>query len=351
VSDFAIAIASLALLGGRQAPAARAQAQISEPRQAAASSIVGAIIPGSSATLSSSAGPPAMALPGQGSAPASNDSAAQLLTIVVPAGSFSPPAVPVAGVTAPASPENEANDSAAGELGWRAAIAAAAAGLENSNILTYSVTVPGQSVSPVDQAMLHGQIRLRAGAPENGELSDIGTVALSTMQAQARSNLVTLQAALPAGTILASSVTDLPVAAAADDYAFEFDLRVTNLSALQPYVGDIVQGLDTGLTGGATAPSEGVAINIVDTTGKRAGWWGAGRAGSGFTTADPALSVIGSSSETTSFPDLTGGPSPTGSFTGSAFGRSGGVGRERPAGRPRAARHGRNRVGRSSRRS
>jgi len=50
----------------------------------------------------------------------------------------------------------------------------------------------------------------------------------------------------------------------ADLFALEADLKVVDLEALKPYVGDVVNGLATGLTGNRDAVVEGLAINVVD---------------------------------------------------------------------------------------
>jgi hypothetical protein len=323
----ASAVSLLLILGGSGKAAAQtqiAQTQIPAGEIAAASAAVQNVLPGSTSTLVSTSLLPAgfanAGIPSLGPASAPGG-IAQQLQITVPAIDFTPTGSSSAALAAPPSPGIEATDSAAGELGWYAALAAALAGLSNTNIGNYAVTVPGQTLTAAEQASLQGMIRLAVGGPENQTLPNIGTVPYQTLLAQLQSNLKVLEGVLPQGTVLGSDAFSVPLNASADDYGFEIDLKVSSLAALQGYVGDIVNGLGTGLTGGSTAPSEGLAINVVDAQGRRAGWWSAGRAGSGSAIGDPVLPVAGGT-ETTTFPNLTSGPAPTASASGVGAGQA-----------------------------
>lgn len=103
------------------------------------------------------------------------------------------------------------------------------------------------------------------GGPERSPFSVIGSVPLSTLTPQLNSNLQTLTDALGAGAVLASHITTLPVDPANGAYAFEVDLKVSDLSVLTGHLADVLNGLDTGLVGDQTALAEGLAINVVDT--------------------------------------------------------------------------------------
>lgn len=237
------------------------------------------------------------------------------LWIAVPAGLARLPGAGSAKLSAPAPPGGEGADIIAGELGWKAAVAAGLAGARNRDIVFYQLTEPGHRFTPIEKNYLNGQLRSTAGEREYQPFRDIGTVPLSTLTKQLRSNVRVLKRALPQGTVIGSQQKVIRVDAGAQDYAFEVDLKVAHLASLRHYEGDLVDGLGTGLVGGPTAPSEGLAINVVDSRGLRASWWSAERAQSGTGVSDRVLPSSGGS-ENVSFPDLTGGPAPTGFGSG-----------------------------------
>lgn len=311
----------LLILGSDHQAAARTQIPAAEIDAAAV--IVQSAIPGSTSTLVPASANPAgnAGIPGPGTPSTSASTGAEQLQITIPASALTPTGSSNAALASSASPGTEATDSAVEELGWHAALAAGLAGVGNTNIVSYTVGVVGQTLTAADQASVQGLIRTTVGGPENGTLSNIGAVPYHTLLAQLQSNLEVLEGVLPPGTVLASDAFGVPLNAAADDYGFEVDLKVSSLASLQGYVGDIVNGLGSGLTGGPAAPSEGLAINLVDTQGRRAGWWTAGRAGSGSAIGDPVLSVSGGT-ETTTFPNLTGGPAPTAFASGAPAARA-----------------------------
>jgi len=71
-----------------------------------------------------------------------------------------------------------------------------------------------------------------------------------------------------------------------------------------------------GLVGDPTAVVEGLAINVIDDQGQRAGWWRAERAGIGMGIPGPVLVQGGIGGVDRLFPNLTGGPSPVRSIAG-----------------------------------
>jgi len=71
-----------------------------------------------------------------------------------------------------------------------------------------------------------------------------------------------------------------------------------------------------GLVGDPTAVVEGLAINVIDDQGQRAGWWRAERAGIGMGIPGPVLAQGGIGGVDRLFPNLTGGPSPVRSIAG-----------------------------------
>jgi hypothetical protein len=262
---------------------------------AAASAVVSSVLPGSSSVLA------------PGGAGGGVD-----LEISVPEATAVLPGTDDPALSAPAPPSDEGTDIGVGELGWKAAVAAGLAGRYDTNIVGYQIAEDGYAFTPLQQNYVSGELRARPGDSEYNTLAAIGTVPEQTLMEQLTSNLDVLGSALPPGSILGSEISEIPVDSSAGDYAFEIDLKVSDLGALQDYEGDIISGLGTGVVGAPNAPSEGLAINVVDTQGRRASWWSAARAGSGSGLADPALSMTGGV-ETVVFPDITGGPSPTSS--------------------------------------
>lgn len=245
-----------------------------------------------------------------------------VLRIAVPARLARLPGTGSKKLSAPAPPQSEGADVIAGELGWKAAVAAGLAGVRDRDIVYYQLTETGHRFTPREQNFLNGQLRAYAGAREYEPFRHIGAVPVRTLTKQLHSNVRVLKRALPRGTVIAAQQRIIPVDAGADDYAFEVDLKVARLASLQDYEGDLVCGLATGLVGAPSATAEGLAINVVDSRGRRASWWSAERAETGMGVSDPALPSSGGS-ETVKFPDITGGPHATGFGSGSGGGSAG----------------------------
>lgn len=308
-----VAVVIVVALSSAGQRARAATATVSAAQVNAAAAIVTSVLPGSSVSLAPA---PAMGLPSipdASSVPSTESLNAQ---ITEPASNaLQLPGSGVAALAAPALRPGRGSSFATAELGWKAAVAAALAGATDPSIVGYTVMVPGATFTTAQQASLTGQIRGAAGLGEHSSLPKIGTVPLTSLVGQLQSNVKVLESALPSGTVLASNIVSIPLNASDDDYALEVDLKVTKLAALQDYEGDIVDGLGTGLVGGPTAPAEGLAIDVVDQQGLRAGWWSAVRAGTGSALADPQITLTGGA-ETATYPNLTGGPAPTVSVPG-----------------------------------
>lgn len=228
------------------------------------------------------------------------------VNIVAPASALVVPGSDTPDVTAPNTPT--ATTASYAELGWKAALAAGAAGQQFPDIVSYQLSVAGETPTGQQTNYLSGPIRAMPGGPERSPFSAIGSVPLTTLTQQLNSNLGTLTGVLGAGAVLASHTTTLPVNQANSAYAFEVDLKVSDLSVLSGHLADVLNGLDTGLVGDQTAPAEGLAINVVDTQGRRVSWWSAVRAGDGSAVADPPVSLSNGAAETATFTNLTGGP-------------------------------------------
>jgi hypothetical protein len=302
---------------------AAAASQITASERVGAASVVQSVLPGATATLTLAPAAQPISLPAGSGVTIQADSSAQQLAIDVTGSNFTPLGSTLAAFTpATASPGSESLDSAAAELAWHAEIAAAYAGTQNPDLVRYAVTVEGAALTQAEAATLQpSAVRSVSGGPEFGGGLRIGSVPYSTLTGQLQSNLKTLKDVLPAGAILQAETLAIPLDASLNDYAFEVDLRVADLGALKDHAGDILLGLGTGLTGGPDAPSEGLAINLIDNEGRRAGWWSAIRAAAGAGWSDPAF-PINNVEETTTFPNLTGGPAPTASSSGGGGSKS-----------------------------
>jgi hypothetical protein len=200
------------------------------------------------------------------------------------------------------------------ELGWKAHLVGGVAAADNARILSFSVTWPGQSAAQAG-ALSH-MVRTEPGADLAGRFPRLGTVALPTARKQLASNLDVLDSALPPGTVKVARVVTVPVDASRGLFALEARIKVTRLDALTPHLGDVVDGLATGLVGDDTAVVEGLAIDVVDEQGARAGWWRTERTQSGFGVPGPTQPQGQVAPVDTDFPNLTGGPATIQSVSG-----------------------------------
>jgi hypothetical protein len=143
---------------------------------------------------------------------------------------------------------------------------------------------------------------------------------------QLNSNLGVLESTLPVGTIANESTQVLTTGSNANQFALEVDITVGS-SSLSNYFGDFIYGLQTGLTGDPSIASvEGLSIIVTDQDGSPlVGSWVATRSATGtIQFADPSQ-VPSIMQVTSTFVNLTGGPSTLVGAIGNAHGRSGSV--------------------------
>ena len=173
--------------------------------------------------------------------------------------------------------------------------------------------MPGARVSPQGANYLHAVIRLEPG-DRLGPAPKLGSVTPSQALAQARSNLRVLRGVLPRGTIKATRI--LPVVLRPGRFGLEVDLRVSSLRRLATRVGDVIDGMQTGLVGDDRAVVAGLAIAVTDDRGRRLGSWQSVLSSSGSVLANPSLTVPDVLSPRGFYPNLTGGPPTYGSASG-----------------------------------
>lgn len=226
------------------------------------------------------------------------------ITISVPGGSKALPATDDASFAAAPPSRNGAVVSLA-QLGWKAELVAGVAAEQDPNIVAFAVSAPDISVS--ESHLLSASLRSAPGTPLPNVHPKLGTVNVGEATAQLASSLTVLRSVLPPGTIRGTRVVSVPVDRAHSLYGMEADIRVTDIALLNPHLGDVVDGLATGLVGDGTAVTEGLALNVIDDQGRRAGWWRNPRTGAGFAIQDPS-EANASMRVDARFPNLTGGP-------------------------------------------
>jgi hypothetical protein len=200
------------------------------------------------------------------------------------------------------------------ELEWKFDLIAGVAAAGYRDITGWQATWPGITYRdpPYER---HGLYIAPTNYPR------LGTVDAQGATQQLASSLSVVHSVYPPGTITASRIVVVPVNAAANLFGLEAQIRTPDMADLKPHIGDIVQGLETGLTGDQSATIEGLSIQLMDDAGHRSGWWSAVRAGSGAGLEDPSVSQCGYTPDTT-FPNLTGGPRTVDSGCGGGGGRA-----------------------------
>jgi hypothetical protein len=241
-----------------------------------------------------------------------------ILTVSIARASLHQPASSQEGFAVP-SPVVRADSFEAGEAGWRVGMAAAYAASANPAILGWSITPSEASMSAEASNYLHGPLRVVSEATIGWpSATKIGTVTESEAVRQLESNVSVLKSAT-GRTIEQSAIEVVPVSA--DTFGLEVDLKVASLSELAPHVGDVFLGLATGLVGEPTATVEGLAINVLDSSGERASVWMNGRDGDGSALGtSEALNPSNAHLADATFPVLDGGPGTTASVSGTSPG-------------------------------
>ncbi len=105
------------------------------------------------------------------------------------------------------------------------------------------------------------------GSQGRFKFPDLGRVSATNAIRQATSNVAVLRSVLPRGVITASRILTVPIDKARNIFGLEIDLRVHALNELGAHVGDIEDGLATGLRGNEHVIVAGLAINLMDDQG------------------------------------------------------------------------------------
>lgn len=135
----------------------------------------------------------------------------------------------------------------------------------------------------------------------------IGSVSIDAAETQLNSNIKTLQAAT-GPTFDHFSVRRLVLSA--DDDAFAFVVTVQSslpTDRVEPYLGDLFVGMQTGIVGDEGARVDGLALILENDDGAMAASFSAPRAGAGELLFGPALDAPRTLSTKIVFPNLTGG--------------------------------------------
>ncbi len=230
------------------------------------------------------------------------------LSITTPASAQTLPGANDPGFAALPSPPANGDLFAAASLGWRAQLAGGVIAARNPKILRYTLTPSGPVPTLEQGPYLRANLRRAIDSPLNAPYQRIGSVTEAQARAQLESNLQVLVSALPPATIRSTRILTVPVDAAQHVFGLEVDVKVSNITLLTPHLGDVIDGLATGLIGSPAAVVEGLAINVADSTGRRAGWWRAAHAGIGMGIPDAAFANVSIPPLDKPFPNLTGGP-------------------------------------------
>lgn len=207
-------------------------------------------------------------------------------------------------------------------LGWKAAVAAAAARAVDQKITAFALAYPGGKVPTAAFNSFHGVIRLHPGRQQ---LDDprIDSVSSTAARSQAESNIATLGTVLPPGSIRSHTVSVISLDRSTNRYALSIDVQLAFAHGAARRVGDLIDGLQTGLTGGADAVVEGLAITVHTGQGPMAGSWQAVRAGSGNLQFDRSVEPSATMTATRAYPDFTGGPETVAAGVGGTSTQSG----------------------------
>jgi hypothetical protein len=225
------------------------------------------------------------------------------LRVALPAGVISP-------ATGSGPLATDANTAAVyAGAGWRGAMIASIAATRVPGITQFVTTDKVGGQAPGASFYLDGSVRTTPGQ-KLAVMPMIDRVAPARERRQLDDNIRSLIGGLPRGSVLRASVRQIVVDPAADGMAYAVSLRVRDLRRLRYRLGDIFDGLATGLAPGSDSTVEGLAIHVEDTGGRGAGSWIATRAAQGTTVIDRRIHVPRVMVLHIHFPNETGGPEP-----------------------------------------
>jgi hypothetical protein len=197
------------------------------------------------------------------------------------------------------------------EIGWKARLAFAVVTSRDRAITKYRLTYADGSTPRAALDYFHGgslPVHFIGGKP-GGVDPKLDTLDVSKAEVQLRSSLAILHKALGTGAITGQQISVISIDPSHDQFALQVDIAVRGPSVLAGHLGDVVDGLETGLVGGpVTSLIEGLGVVVTAQGAPLIGAWAAPRSGTGSTDFAPSIHSSGDYSVTLNFPDLTGGP-------------------------------------------
>jgi hypothetical protein len=203
------------------------------------------------------------------------------------------------------SPPSHAQQLPLANLGWKALMVSGVAAADDDSIVEFAVDWPG--ITDEQRQTMKSRLRSDPGTPLPNKRPELGTVKVGEARAQLASNIEVMRSVYPADTIRRTRIVVVPIDHARSLFGLTADIRVSRLDDLKPKLGAVVGGLMTGLVGDDNAVIEGLAINVVDDEGQRAGWFHATRMGVGISIVPPDFGQE-VPPVNVEFPNHTGGP-------------------------------------------
>jgi hypothetical protein len=188
------------------------------------------------------------------------------------------------------------------ERRWRGILLATVAADRSGRILNLAVDGGDPQVD------YDGPLRATPGDSLRAAFPLLGTLAPSQVQAQADANLGVVQTQL-GGALVAATTQLVPTG---DLQTAIFTVQVNDLLAVQDAIGNLLIGLQTGLTAGAQATIAGSAVRVFDRSGRAVGAWTATEAGVGMIYTGKLRSSGTQLVADWPFTSLTGTPAPLG---------------------------------------
>jgi hypothetical protein len=196
-------------------------------------------------------------------------------------------------------------------LSWRAELAAGSAAALDRQISGFQLTFHGRQI-PRNESDFFG-VRIES-PPTNAKIDEprLDHLPQSKALAQMRSNLRTLRGALPPGEYISSRASVVPFDDSRHRFAVVMTVQVRSAAKFHDYIGDAVDGLETGLEGERTKDLvEGTKIMVEAGGSDVLGAWVAERVPVGVLAFARSLHVPNDFSTTVRFPNLTNGPDVT----------------------------------------
>ena len=208
------------------------------------------------------------------------------------------------------------------EIGWKANLIGGLVFQNDPTISQFNVAIAGTIVPEAMADTLHGGFTV--GNYGNPASSVLDSLSQGKAVSQLESNITTLDNVLGSGSGVTSTISVIPLVAGTNDFGLQVNVTVPNYSTIAEHRGDIIYGLQTGLTG--SFPNnliEGLAVIVTASDGSPLiGSWVSTRSMSGTLEFGANGVPAGVMSVDASFPNLTGGPTSEAGTTGAPTPRS-----------------------------